>query len=302
MSAEEVKQFEERSKAISSHDYEIAVMRDMGELGLGSKLHAKFENGICYDFVEGTILNPKLIRDNPEIVDKLARMVGLLHSYQPPKEIAETKGKNQDAAPKPDEMGKWIKRMLPILKTSKDVRIKEFLDLVGDYEKEAKDIAIDYNKAKRKVVWCHGDLNLSNIIYNAKNGDIKFIDWEMTNYNGREFDIGGLFAQFGGHLKDGYDVSFYPTEETQNRFLRIYLDTYYRNSGEEPTAIDEELEELRQLANRSALAIHLAFSMGMATLASKNEREQVENEVDFVGYALERMRGYREQKPKILAL
>jgi thiamine kinase-like enzyme len=48
------------------------------------------------------------------------------------------------------------------------------------------------------VVFCHNDLLLANVIYNAEKSTVTFIDYEYSNYNYQAFDIGNHFAEFAG--------------------------------------------------------------------------------------------------------
>jgi ethanolamine kinase len=48
------------------------------------------------------------------------------------------------------------------------------------------------------VVFCHNDLLLANVIYNAKKSTVTFIDYEYSSYNYQAFDIGNHFAEFAG--------------------------------------------------------------------------------------------------------
>lgn len=302
---EERKAYEERAKQMMSHENEITVMRDMGELGLAAKFHAKFDNGICYDFVEGEVLTSSIIKENPEIVDQLAKMVGRLHSYQPPKNLADKKAENQTTAGSfQSVLANWLKQTMGAVKAAseirKDGRFKEFIELIGDLDQEIEDTCIE---SDTDLVWCHEDLNLANIIYNAKTGELKFIDWEMTNYNNPERDIGYLFSNFAEHIDKGYDLSYYPTEETQKRFLRLYLQTYYSQLNKKPkVSIEDTLEKLYRLSNRAALHAHLAIGMISASLAAREDKESAKDKNDLLSYSIARIKAYRTQKNTFLAI
>uniref|UniRef100_A0A2D4PP01 ethanolamine kinase n=1 Tax=Micrurus surinamensis TaxID=129470 RepID=A0A2D4PP01_MICSU len=48
------------------------------------------------------------------------------------------------------------------------------------------------------VVLCHNDVLCKNIIYNGKQGDVQFIDYEYSGYNYLAYDIGNHFNEFAG--------------------------------------------------------------------------------------------------------
>jgi ethanolamine kinase len=50
------------------------------------------------------------------------------------------------------------------------------------------------------IVFCHNDLLLANVIYNAEKNSVTFIDYEYSNYNYQAFDIGNHFAEFAGKI------------------------------------------------------------------------------------------------------
>lgn len=227
-------------------------------------------------------------------------MIGIIHSFKPDKSYNfEVKSEELYLI---NDVSKSVKRKMPELLKGKDIRFKEFAKMFGDVEKEVDDIAAVFKPRKEDVVWCHGDLNLSNIIHNKDNDDIKLIDWELTKYDYRETELGYLFTQFGGHLS-GYDVTLYPSNEMQERFLRIYLDSFYKNSGLKPKlSFDEDVEVLKKNVNCFALINHLRFSAGIAGLALMNERNGTKSEYDLLGYAIARMEAYWVQKAEFLGL
>lgn len=56
------------------------------------------------------------------------------------------------------------------------------------------------------IVFCHNDLLLANIIYNAEKNTVTFIDYEYSNYNYQAFDIGNHFAEFAGKMSSVFFI------------------------------------------------------------------------------------------------
>lgn len=56
----------------------------------------------------------------------------------------------------------------------------------------------ELEKLKSPVVFCHNDLLLANVIYNAEKYSVTFIDYEYSSYNFQAFDIGNHFSEFAG--------------------------------------------------------------------------------------------------------
>jgi ethanolamine kinase len=65
-------------------------------------------------------------------------------------------------------------------------------------EEEFAELKVQLSSVGSPVVFCHNDLLLANIIYNAKKNTVTFIDYEYSNYNYQAFDIGNHFAEFAG--------------------------------------------------------------------------------------------------------
>jgi len=58
----------------------------------------------------------------------------------------------------------------------------------------------ELSSAGSPIVFCHNDLLLANVIYNAEKNTVTFIDYEYSNYNYQAFDIGNHFAEFAGKI------------------------------------------------------------------------------------------------------
>ncbi|KAL0612023.1 Ethanolamine kinase 1, partial [Plecturocebus cupreus] len=101
------------------------------------------------------------------------------------------------------------------------------------------------------VVLCHNDLLCKNIIYNEKQGDVQFIDYEYSGYNYLAYDIGNHFNEFAG-VSD-VDYSLYPDRELQSQWLRSYLEAYKEFKGFGTEVTEKEVEILFIQVNQFAL-------------------------------------------------
>lgn len=61
---------------------------------------------------------------------------------------------------------------------------------------EVKNLENDLGNLQSKVVFCHNDLLLANIIHT--DGQVTFIDYEYAACNYQAYDIGNHFAEFAG--------------------------------------------------------------------------------------------------------
>ena len=69
--------------------------------------------------------------------------------------------------------------------------------------------------------------------------------------NPAEFDLGYLFKAYPGHFLFGYNKNLFPNEAYRRRFLRVYLQEYYRlnDLNTETGEFETELEDLFHKAN-----------------------------------------------------
>ncbi|KAF3859490.1 hypothetical protein F7725_021889 [Dissostichus mawsoni] len=101
------------------------------------------------------------------------------------------------------------------------------------------------------VVLCHNDLLCKNIIYNAEEGHVKFIDYEYAGYNYQAYDIGNHFNEFAG--LNEVDYSHYPQRAFQLEWLRSYLEAFKENKGQGSVVTDREVDTLYVQVNKFAL-------------------------------------------------
>lgn len=185
-------------------------------------------------------------------------------------------------------------------------RFDEFLELVGDYEREYRTLLalINSDEMKRqKTVLSHNDLNLGNIIYDAERKKVTFIDFEGSTFAYQAWDIALHFTQFGGNYGKGvrYQEHLFPDEALQKKWLRHYLSTYLQIN--ESKAVDEEeLEREIEILYRRVCKLVLVAQFREALLMAACEVDDYMPDSGCLEMALDRMNFYWKNKSRLLSV
>jgi len=266
-----------KTDLLIDRDAEIRNMKLMHSHGVGAQLMATFNNGISYEFLKGETLTPESVV-RPDIYPLVAKAMRTLHEI--PVEGASQEASiwkilrkfhalSPDGFPEdPDKDQRYKSKVL-----SKD----QLLDEIVRMEKLLRPDADE----KCRMVFCHNDALLENIVVN---GDIvNFIDYEYGDTNYREIDIAGHFGEFPGVDADFLDYDkHYPTKEFQLSWIREYL-------GEGAT--QKEVEELQRMVDRFSALPHLMWGI-WSLIQSKNSNI----DFDFLGYAILRLDFYKRRR------
>lgn len=173
---------------------------------------------------------------------------------------------------------------------------------IDSLEGEQTFLATQLPRLGSPIVFAHNDLLLKNIIFNAHQDQVTFIDFEYSDYNYQAFDIANHFCEFCG--VDQFDAQLYPDQEFQLFWLRAYLakwkelntavngDSVASNGGVHPhDDEDEELARLHEVVNKFSLAAH--FYWGLWALV---QSENSSINFDYVHYAQVRLGEYFKRK------
>jgi ethanolamine kinase len=245
--------------------------------GLAPALHARFENGLLYKFITGTVCTPEDLR-RPEVWRGVAQRLGEWHATLPISSISSTCPAPSQLSPhnkraslvdmaqltpgKPipnvwTTMQKWI-LALPTSTTAQSTRREELMKELKSLTKLLGDTpgvggANDY-------VFAHCDLLSGNVIIEPSNSSaspsrrssassasdepeaaatVSFIDYEYTTPAPASFDISNHFAEWGGFE---CDYSAMPTRSTRRAFLREYLQSF--SAHQTRTYKESDLDEL----------------------------------------------------------
>ncbi|XP_048401606.1 ethanolamine kinase 1-like isoform X2 [Stegostoma tigrinum] len=253
-------------------------------------LYCTFQNGMCYEFIRGTVLNMWLLRE-PSIFRLVAKELAQFHSVQ-----------TDNGYPSEPVLWNTISKYLDLLNTNQQkptthVSSLEMNDvptfdiLVSEVEKLKEHLS----QCESPVVLCHNDLLCKNIIYIEAKGVVKFIDYEYTGYNYQAYDIGNHFNEFAGVSE--LDFSMYPPKELQLEWLKSYLEVFKECSGREPLVTDLEVLRLYVQVNKFALASHFSWGLWAVLQARYSTID-----FDFLRYARERFKQYFKMKDDVMTL
>ncbi|CAO2650741.1 Nn.00g020330.m01.CDS01 [Neocucurbitaria sp. VM-36] len=253
--------------------------------GLAPSLYARFENGLLYKYISGSVCAPADLR-RPEVWRGVAQRLGEWHATLPISSISSTcpapsqilsQGNNKRASlaamaqltpgkPIPNvwtTMQKWISA-LPIATTAQSNRRDELMHELESLTKMLGDTP--GVGGSNSFVFAHCDLLSGNVIIepspssaaasrrsSASGGSeepetaacVSFIDYEYATPAPASFDIANHFAEWGGFE---CDYSAMPTRSVRRAFLREYL--YSFSAHQNRTYKDSELDELFEQVDR----------------------------------------------------
>nr|XP_054588770.1 ethanolamine kinase 1 isoform X2 [Nothobranchius furzeri] len=228
-----------------NRDREVEMFQVFHTHGCGPEIFCSFQNGICYEFMRGKVLDDELLRQ-PSIYRLIAAEMGKIHSIQsrrgqPEKPLLWTKMSHflslMQRSVHTCSAEQWC--------TNRPAALRETPSL-ETLLREMETLKRHLSGINSPAVLCHNDLLTKNIIYNQKEGEgnrtVKFIDYEYADYNYQAFDIGNHFNEFAG-VTD-VDYSQYPSHELQRDWLTAYLESYKHNTGREVTVSEAEVTQL----------------------------------------------------------
>ncbi|XP_023140031.2 ethanolamine kinase 2 isoform X1 [Amphiprion ocellaris] len=277
-----------------NRDREVEMFQVFHAHGCGPEIYCSFQNGICYEFVRGTVLDDELLHQ-PSIYRLIAAEMGRIHSIQPKCGL-------------PVEPLLWTKmsHFLTLVQSSFNSSPAEqpcttspaAVPEVPSFETlsvEMESLKRHLSQIDSPTVLCHNDLLTKNIIYNHKEGMVKFIDYEYADYNYQAFDIGNHFNEFAG--VNDVDYSLYPSWELQRDWLTAYLESYKHSTGREVTVTEAEVTRLYIQVCKFSLASNFFWGL-WAILQSRYSSI----DFDFQRYALARLNYYFEKKEEYFKL
>ncbi|XP_050738990.1 ethanolamine kinase 1-like [Eriocheir sinensis] len=264
-------------------DAEKRNIEILHSVGCAPKLHAVFNNGICYGFTIGIPSTPSLIIQEPvwrAVTQEMAK-------------VHRTEGGDKT-------------------RPSTFLKIRHFLDLVPEKFESEKQNRLDEHKYNKRlldqeitelekiltslgcpVVFSHNDILLGNVIWNENTKTASFIDFEYGAANYQAFDIGNHFNEFAG--VDEVDYKLYPNKEFQYKWLRSYLSHYLRIKEVEVN--EKDIEKWYIWTNKFALASHLFWACWALVQAHYSTID-----FDFLGYSIIRLNEYSRRKDEFLSL
>lgn len=262
---------------------ETENIRLLHRYGYAPALYATFRNGLAYEFVPGVTLTPDTVRDE-RTWPLVARRMAQMHKVQD-----GTEGGREPALP--EKMDQFLKLLPEVFSDpEKDKRISAIFPSVSELRRDFDDLYGALRKLDSPTVFCHNDLLLGNVIYNAERSQVTFIDYEYACFNHQAFDIGNHFTEFAGI--DEIDYGRYPEREFQLRWLRVYLEEFTGGP-----CSDSDVERLYVQVNQFALAAHFLWSIWALIQA-----EHSTIDFDFIQFGQNRYEEYRRRRAEFLAL
>ncbi|XP_036373411.1 ethanolamine kinase 1 [Megalops cyprinoides] len=277
-----------KTELFVDRENEVKSFRVLQAHRCAPRLYCTFNNGLCYEFLQGTALEPEHIR-SPSVFRLIARQLAKYHAIHA----------HNGWVPKSDlwlKMGKYFSLVPTHFEDPvQNQRFTQEVPSAVCLREEMLWLQQSLSVLGSPVVLCHNDLLCKNIIYNPSAGNVKFIDYEYAGYNYQAYDIGNHFNEFAG--VNEVDYSKYPGRELQLQWLRAYLEAYkeYKDQGADVT--HTEVEVLYVQVNRFALASH--FFWGLWALI---QAQYSTIDFDFLGYAVLRFSQYFKMKPEVTAL
>ncbi|KAL2888742.1 putative ethanolamine kinase [Ceratocystis lukuohia] len=214
--------------------------------GLAPELLARFQNGMLYRYIRGTVTHPEDLR-RPEIFTAVARRLAEWHATVPciaakdsgktaTNTTIPTQGRARSATSGKPVPNMWtvLQKWILALPTQTDSQKKNQSTLQAEFEWLRELLGGRPTLGENGLVFAHCDLLHGNIIVEPKDVTaasgsdqdltVCFIDYEYATPSPAAFDICNHFAEWGGFECD-YNVM--PSKAQRLSFIRNYIATYF---------------------------------------------------------------------------
>jgi len=204
--------------------------------GCGAEVIASFENGIIYEFAQGETLAPEKY-DSNEYRRIVAHAIAKFHhmdipANDLPKEPRIFSDMKTTFADFPEDFGTGRYQCSD----------EEFMTSKKAYLAECARVEEEIKKVKCDVVFSHGDLWWSNVVYNEKDGGITLIDYDLVGYNYLVHDL-SRFLSVARLQLNPLSLGFL-TEAEEKDFLKAYIDRRRELMGKDGETPDSAVEKL----------------------------------------------------------
>ncbi|XP_071809194.1 ethanolamine kinase 1-like [Asterias amurensis] len=283
-----VRVYGKKTELLIDREAEIKTFVLLHKAGCGPQLYAACNNGLCYEYLPGIILDTKMVREE-RIFRLVVKEMVKMHSIKP-----------QEGAVPPPCLFKTMERYLSILPekfedAKKQERYVRGIVPQSQLHEEVSQLKSALLCLETPVVFCHNDALLGNIVFNETEGTLKFIDYEYASFNYQAFDIANHFAEFAG--VEVVDYSLYPDKDLQLKWLRAFLGAWREAQNIPDEVTERDLEVLYVKVNKFVLAAHLFWGI-WGLIQSHNSTI----DFDFLDYAKLRFDEYFTRKDGFLAL
>ncbi|KAJ7998169.1 hypothetical protein DPEC_G00219800 [Dallia pectoralis] len=269
---------------------ELEMFKILHAHNCGPQIYCSFQNGICYEFVRGNVLEDSLLTQ-PAIYRLIATEMGKIHSI-----------KLEYDNPTDNVLWKKMSQFLRLVQNAhgnttepQSTKMLHEVYSIKTLSDEMEKLKSHLSKMNSPTVLCHNDLLTKNIIYNQKEGKVRFIDYEYADYNYQAFDIGNHFNEFAG--VNDTDYSLYPSPELQKDWLRAYLRSYKHSVKLEAKITEQEVQDLYVQVCKFSLASN--FFWGLWAILQDRFSSI---DFDFERYAMARFKYYFEKRDEYFGL
>lgn len=269
-----VRVYGEGTEKIIDRQAEVNNMLKVQSIGCGSQLYATFNNGLCYEFIQGEILSQAMLED-PLVYGEVARTMARMHSVP-----------LDDLEPGLwDRMDKFISLANPACRP----RLVTEFPTKDQMRAEMAELRKMMDSCSSPVVFSHNDALLGNIV--VKRGEervkVSLIDMEYGGANYAAYDIANHFVEFVGCEGQLDYERWFPSRAYQRDWVKEYL-------GDREGA-EEMVETTLDSVEKFVLASHLLWS-AWAVIQAENSSI----DFDFEDYAIQRIVEYRRWKKCLL--
>ncbi|KAJ2260893.1 hypothetical protein GGI01_002679 [Coemansia sp. RSA 376] len=273
-----VRAYGKRTEVIIDRNQELINMAGLTRLGMCPELYARFDNGLVYGYIPGTVAKPEEMGSElwaPLIAKRLA-------------EWSKVKLPGDHSPQLFPIIRRWMKDIPANYENQRanDIFHKHFtLEMLND---EANLLESTLTALHSPVVFAHNDLLSGNIVMAETKDAVSFIDYEYAMYNYRGFDIANHFNEYAGFE---CDYSRYPAKSAQLQWFKTYLDHLGQDSS--PAGLEAVYHEV----NLFQLASHFYWGVWALVQASISDID-----FDYMAYARLRFDQYFQVKSQVLGV
>lgn len=304
-----VRVYGEATSALVDRKRELEALVLLSSVGLSNKLYATFDNGFCYEYLNGRVLDSDLVRD--EKVSKLiAKSFAILHTAQAPNESND--GNIESGLMKlmkkilrsiPDELQLELPIIEPENCHNNQGSVIEGTQLITNdglitKAQLAKEVShVERSRliqTEKDIVFCHNDAVHDNLILSKDESKVFIIDLEYADYNGRAFELANFFMEFRGL---NLNTERYPNELFIRKFINDYVTAIeginLRDKSSHP--VPNETELFAKIKVYSCI-VNLLWALWALVMPS----DPTIKSFNFKGYAIKRLADYYRTKTYLL--
>jgi len=238
-----VKIFGSNTEELIDRQAEIETMKILFERKCGAELYATFDNGICYEFMNGSTLEVEDCRREdifPLVATEMAHMHSSVNVNDKAIKVTVANGgdnakcaiatngiatRHRTVKTSPIWARLYSFNKLAEESIKSDNQLKDRLFALGITSQwasgEIERLKTILEEEDMPITFCHNDLIPRNIVYDPKKQRITFIDVEYAMLNYPAFDVANHFLEFAGVPE--LDYSKCPDMEFRLKWISEYL-------------------------------------------------------------------------------